>query len=121
MGIEYALVDDGQKHIFELGKGNWHRILPSLDPYGYEPDYDVWKAGGEEGMADRALEMWKNMWAEQNEETHAYVREVGRRIYRFCEAAGWKNLRVVNDLNDTWLECDENGYKQVESRYKETE
>lgn len=119
MGIEYDLVNDKDRTKFELGKGYWRDLLPSKEGTN-DPDYEKWAEGGIEGMAKRAVEMWRSMHADQAPSTLEYIDALGRRIWAFCDKASWKDLALLSDAGDALINREEQHgtYKQVDSRYE---
>lgn len=63
------------------------------------------------------------MYAEQSPETHEYIREIGQRLFKFCESVKWDVEILCDDYYmdryfDIKKSTEQWSIKQVDSRYE---
>lgn len=106
MGIEYALVDDRKKRLFELGKGPWGHVF---------------------GREDKLLFPSRAMLLAQviaimgqDPKLGSYWMRVAEKLWTFIdEAGGGTCVRLVDDTGYDLLDLEDQGYQVVGTRYED--
>lgn len=113
MGTEYYLVSRRDKECFELGIGAW----ADLDTAHFSAFSDKM---GLSGMLKSELfnvyvrKLWSQVSWSGQEEKEEYLRDIGTRIYEWCESKNW-DVVLVNDAIGDLLELV--GYRLIDTRY----
>lgn len=119
--MDFKVVADGSKELFELGGGPWGGYKdrggnPALDYHEIPLDL-VGLRDDEENFAQHFLECWESGYIDGrgDPESQDFMRHIGRKLWHWCKERDW-NVRLVTDHDGdiNWSDYPETG-----SRYEE--
>lgn len=105
MGTMYYVTCRRRKDCFELGKGGWFAL--KMDS---PREIKKLRDGGKAAFMQHIVDAWNSGMPEEGHEE--YARDVGRRLWNWCKARGWKVELMIDEAGP------EDDYKITATRYK---